>query len=342
MPKIPSEKLTINIPEPGSPSETKTPVGSPRLTRAAAAAAAMAQIELDLNTLFKFIKPFDGTREKVNSFIINCNNAYDLASEGQKPILFRFILSQLSGKAELASSIKEFKSWDQLKEFLKTQFSERKHYAHLLTDLQESKQGLQETVGQFSLRVETHLSQLLTEITLSCEKAKEMSGRCAAMEDLALHHFLMGLYPRISNIVRCRSPKNLNEAINLAISEERIQQSLYKRPQAESNPKPRSSQNYPKPSGSFNQSNTQTKTGNVTLFCRYCKTAGHDIKDCKKREFYNNKYASKPNNPTSGNGFRPSRVNHIREDEDEEVVDYECDNDLNDVTSRDGASRDDQ
>ncbi|KAJ0177013.1 hypothetical protein K1T71_007022 [Dendrolimus kikuchii] len=192
--------------------------------------------ELDLNTLFKFIKAYDGSRETLNSFLVNCENAYELASETQRTILFKYILSQLNGKAEIACSIKEFSSWEQLKEFLKNQFSERKHYSHLLTELQESRQGPQENVSQYALKVETHLSQLLTEISLANTKSKELPGRTAAMEDLALHHFLMGLHPRISNIVRCRSPRTLNEAINLAVSEERIQQTLYRRPQIEHKP----------------------------------------------------------------------------------------------------------
>ena len=110
---------------------------------------------------------------------------------------------------------------------IKTQFSERKHYTHLLTDLQESKQSSSENVGQFALRMETYLSQLFTEISLSNYKAKEIPGSTAAMEDFKLHHFLMGLNTRVSNIVRCRAPKTFNEAVNLAISEERIQETLY-------------------------------------------------------------------------------------------------------------------
>ncbi|KOB77231.1 Uncharacterized protein OBRU01_04446 [Operophtera brumata] len=98
--------------------KSKSPLPSPRITRSTSSKMS----ELGLNTLFKFIKSYDGSRETVNSFIINCNNAYDLAAEEQKPILFKYILSQLSGKAELACSIKDFTSWEQLKEFLKTQF----------------------------------------------------------------------------------------------------------------------------------------------------------------------------------------------------------------------------
>lgn len=335
-------KLTLNIKEAASAGDEKTPVSSPRLTRAAAAAAAATMTtELGLNTLFKFIKSYDGSRETVNSFIINCNNAYELATEPQKPILLKYILSQLQGKAELACSIKEFSSWDQLKEFLKTQFCERKHYAHLLTDLQECKQGPQDNVNQFSLRIETYLSQLLTEITLSNTKVKELAGRVAAMEDLALHHFLMGLHPRISNIVRCRSPRTLNEAINMAISEERIQQSLYRRPTTEIKPKPKPG---PQRANVQYAPVPQVKTGSDTPFCRYCKSTGHEIKDCVKREFYNSKFQSKPNYQQNNN-FRGNKVNHVREASEEEHdlfvdEDYPAQDDLNETTSREGAARD--
>lgn len=348
MPKIlkaEDSKLTIDIPSSEERGDTKkSPISSPRITRATVALSTMA--DLDLNTLFKFIKSYDGSRETVNSFIINCNNAYDLASESQRPILFKYILSQLHGKAEVACSIKEFTSWEQLREFLKTQFCERKHYAHLLTDLQESRQNPQENVSQFSLRVETYLSQLLTEISFSNTKAKELSGRTAAMEDLALHHFLMGLHPRLSNIVRCRSPKTLNEAINLAISEERIQQSLYKRPQAEqrfanNNNKSRPGPSKPNPNVQYTTPNANSNK-NDTLFCRYCKTAGHEIQNCKKREFYNNKYQSKPNNYVQKNNN--NKVNHVRETPDYDNFDNDLpsydSNDLNDQESREGATRD--
>lgn len=185
--------------------------------------------DIDLNILLKFIKPYDGSRDTINSFLTNCNNAYELASESQRHILFKYILSQLQGKAEIAASIKDFTSYDQLKDFLKTQFSQRKHYSHLISELQECRQTSVENVTQFSIKIESILSQLLTEISMNPTKKLEIPGRTAAMEDLALHHFLMGLHPRISNIVRCRSPKNLNEAISLAISEEKIQKTLYKK-----------------------------------------------------------------------------------------------------------------
>ncbi|XP_028163686.1 uncharacterized protein LOC114355181 [Ostrinia furnacalis] len=322
------EKLTIEIPdtEPTlSSSDVKSPLVSPRVTRKTAAALAITMSELELNILFKFIKPYDGSRETLNSFLVNCDNAFGLASDAQKSILFKFILSQLHGKAEIACSIKEFTSWDQLKEFLKTQFSERKHYSHLLTELQENKQGPQDTVSQYALRTETCLSQLLTEISLSNIKAKELAGRTAAMEDLALHHFVMGLHPRISNIIRCKSPKSLNEAINYAISEERIQQTLYRRPQSDQKPNNNNTNNRfragpskPNQNSSFSSQrpSNPSSQGASNVVCRYCKIPGHDISVCRKREYNNNRFKVHQN-PTH-NTHQSPRVNFLEQPEEED------------------------
>lgn len=274
--------------------------------------------DMDINTLFKFIKPYDGRRECLNSFIINCNNAIELASDSQKSILLKFILCQLEGKAELACSIKDFQTWDQLKEFLKKQFSDRKHYSHLLTVLQECRQGQTETVTQYAFKIETCLSQLLTEISMSNYKTAEIVGRNAAMEDLALHHFVMGLKPNLSLILRCKSPRNLNDAINTAISEERIMQSTYRRQQQPAEyktsiSKPRDSTNFKstpiqRPSTNYPNNNYNSKP-----VCRYCKNVGHTLEQCRKRE-YNNR------NRPSTSSFKPQpHVNFVTEDE---VNDY--------------------
>ncbi|CAF4949147.1 unnamed protein product [Pieris macdunnoughi] len=181
---------------------------------------------MDINALLKFIKPYDAVEKILTLLLLNAL-AMDLASDVQKPMLFKYIINSLEGKAATTCAIKEFNDWSQLKEFLKTQFSEHKHYTHLLTELQESKQGVNEPVSQFSLRVETSLFNLLTEISLGNYPQKEIPGRIASTEDLALHHFLMGLLPRLSNLVRARNPKSLNSAVNLAMSEEKIQNSQF-------------------------------------------------------------------------------------------------------------------
>lgn len=274
--------------------------------------------EVPLSVVLKFIKPFNGDRDKLTAFLRNCDSAISLASTQQEDVVFKYVLSQLEGKAETACSIKEFESWPSLKEFLKNQFGERKHYAHLLTDLQDCRQINQEPVSQFSLRVETCLQKLLTEVTVSNTKKTELPGRLAAMEDLALHTFILGLTPRIANIVRCRDYKNLNDAINAAISEEKIQQFSYRnfnrQKLTEAIPKRGETNNTPLPKvfiKSSNNNNQPNTSYNDSIFCRYCKKTGHALENCKLRDFNNKRFS---NGPQPFTPFKPSSTNYRQTD----------------------------
>lgn len=293
--------------------------------------------EISLNVVLKFIKPFNGDREKLTAFLRNCDSAISLASSHQEDVVFKYILSQLEGKAETACSIKDFETWSSLKEFLKNQFGERKHYAHLLTDLQDCRQSTQETVSQFSLRVEACLQKLLTEVSVSNSKKSELAGRLAAMEDLALHTFMLGLHPRIANLVRSRDPKSLNDAINCAISEEKIQQFSFrnnfsKTKTIEPSNKRNEFQNRvpQKPNNNYQNASSSRDS----LFCRYCKRQGHLLENCKIRE-YNNKrlpIGSQPFTPIQPSMSKANpRVNFTdhNEADGKDEVDESVDNNLN-------------
>ncbi|CAH4034984.1 unnamed protein product [Pieris brassicae] len=263
-------------------------------------------------------------REKLIPFLNNCGNAYDLASDSKRSVLLKYILSQLEGKAESACAIKEFESWEQLSEFLNTQFGEKKHYSALLSDLQNCNQN-NDSVNEFALRVESCLSKLLTEVNLSQKKKKsELAGRIAAMQDLALHHFVIGLKPQLSTIVRCRDPETLNDAINFAISEEKIMEASRKRYNNPQSQGPLNKNNYSRPNYQFRDRYQNKPTlayertpNNVnlssaqSLFCRYCKAKGHVIENCRKREFNNRRFQNTNQNPRTFQPRTNSSSNHV-------------------------------
>ncbi|CAK1603214.1 unnamed protein product [Parnassius mnemosyne] len=285
---------------------------------------------IDMNFLSKFINKFDGNREKLNAFLNNCRNAISLASPSQQDIILKYILSQLEGRAESACSIKEFENWQQLEEFLKNQFGEKKHYAALLSDLQDCCQTNSETVNQFALRVETCLSKLLTEINISIptKKKGELTGRVAAMQDLALHTFVSGLNPRLSTVVRCRDPETLNEAIGFAVSEEKILQTSSKRNPSANNTSSPNQRRWPQrqsqPSrnpiqrGYSNNTNSQGPSTSGLPVCRYCKNVGHTIENCRKREFNNNRFRDQNNQRRYQNNQAQIHAVNINESSDTE------------------------
>ncbi|XP_075978371.1 uncharacterized protein LOC142978033 [Anticarsia gemmatalis] len=271
---------------------------------------------ITLNFLTKFIKPYDGKRETLPAFLTNCDNAISLASVEQQTILCKFIISQLEGKAQVACSLKTFSKWSELKDFLKQNFSEKKHSSHLLSDLQNCKQNLpSETVTQFSLRIESCLTRLLADVHFSCDKKDELVGRVAGIEDLALNTFLMGLNPSFSHIVRCRNPKTLNEAVTHAIEEEKLFNATKL---SSKSPKTCSTcnkqghlssecyRNKNKNVKSYDTNFSNSNLSNQNRFpmqiqssqipnnfprksCAYCKRPGHLITECRKRQ-YNNQH----------------------------------------------------
>ncbi|KAF9809464.1 hypothetical protein SFRURICE_020761 [Spodoptera frugiperda] len=247
--------------------------------------------QFPIKVLCDFISPYKGERDTLTAFLTNCQNALDLASPSQTVLLTKYILSRLEGKAQIACSNKIFEDFNQLKCFLKQNFGERKHYNHLLLDLQSCKQLPNETVAQFSLRIESCLTDLQSEIYNSESLKREI----------------------------CRNPKSLNDAINVALEEEKIQNLLYKtsiKPKCRICGKPGHSDSEcrekqkrtgpphvpsdPQPSTLFNNSGSQ-------LFCKYCKNKGHDITQCRKRK-YNNERRNTFNPHTRD---RPATMNHI-------------------------------
>ncbi|CAH1645342.1 unnamed protein product [Spodoptera littoralis] len=265
-----------------------------------------------IKILCDFIDTYNGDRETLAAFLTNCQNSLGLASESQKKLLLKYILSKLRGKAQIACSNKVFEDFDSLQSFLRQNFGERKHYSHLFFELQSCRQQDRESVSQFALRLETCLTDMQTEIHNSETTKKDLSGRIAMTEDLALHTFTFGLKSNLSNMVRCRNPKNLNDAINIALEEEKIQNFTFK-----ISSKLTKHCKFCNKSGhleneclnkkrSQNQATTSSNIGPQTFsnpripkhprpsqvidaFCRYCKKTGHDISQCYRRKYNNSK-----------------------------------------------------
>lgn len=220
----------------------------------------------------------------------------------------------------------------------------RKNITLHYSDLQDCCQSNSETVNQFALRVETCLAKLLTEINISIptKKKGELTGRVAAMQDLALHTFISGLNSRLSTVVRCRDPETLNEAIGFAVSEEKILQTTPKRnPSAINNnssnqgrwSQRRFQQNRnPTQQGVSNEPHNQKPSTSGPPVCRYCKNVGHTIEECRKREFNNNRFRDQNNQGLprrQNNQVQVHAVNSNEGDYHVEETQYKPNDDLN-------------
>jgi hypothetical protein len=269
--------------------------------------------KITLSVLTKFIKPYNGDRESLPAFLTNCENAISLATADQQNVLCKYIISQLEGKAQVICSLKTFSEWEDIKIFLRNTFGEKKHATHLLVDLQNCRQLPNEDVTKYSLRIEQILTRIQSDIHYNCKESKELVGRIAAMEDLALNTFLLGLNSNISTIVRCRNPSSLNEAVQHAIEEEKLfnlskssapkyskQCSICNKSGHTSSDCYLKNKKYNnKPNSQFHNSfhvNSNPNNSNFKPYsnqrnnynpvtCHYCKNVGHTIDQCRKRQY---------------------------------------------------------
>lgn len=282
--------------------------------------------KITLTFLTKFIKPYNGDKESLPAFLTNCDNAMSLATEDQQSILCKFIISQLEGKAQVAVSLKKFSEWLDLKAYLRKTFGEKKHATHLLVDLQNCKQESSEDVTKYSMRIEQILTRILSDVQYNNTNSKELPGRLAAMEDLALNTFILGLNTSISNIVRCRNPSTLNEAIQHAIEEEKLFNLRFRaikfknkndyqnnsnsnfQPKSNFNTKYNSNSNFN--NNKFNKKFTSNSNSNYfpknnsnqnQKSCNYCKNIGHTIDQCRKRQFNNSQRQNSVPKPSTSN-----------------------------------------
>lgn len=274
---------------------------------------------LSLNILFKFIKPFNGSRSELNTFLQNGNSAFQLAQPNQKPHLFLYIVSQLSSDVVNEIELEDVSSWTQLKEKLKTYYGKIMDLTQLHEELETIRQGSNESVTDFYKRLEKLKNACITAEDNQCEDSNEFSGLKKAILRTALRRFILHTKPEISQMLRARDITNLNEAFSMAIQEEKIlnytknhkpQASLYcsyckinNHSTQNCRKKFKTKQEFLKKSSSAYQ-NQSPNSYNSTKFCNYCKNKGHEISECRKRQFYNN---TRPSNYDKSN----PKVNHV-------------------------------
>lgn len=278
--------------------------------------------EISLQFLSQFISSFDGTGN-LSAFIRNCDHAMNLANPTQKPIIFAFIQSKISGKADLVMSTRDLPDWPSYRSFLSENFLPRKKFSQLLIELQSSKQISSETVTEFTQRFENCISRLLQSVKNETSNLNDLKGKYDMIKEVALQTFLIGILPQYHLILRARNPKTFEEASEYAIEEERVTKFI--RTNGINNSKiicnnckksGHTSTNcyknrsvYP-PTHKFqhiNHPNTKSEPvfhSNTITFCNYCKNQGHLIRECRKREALHGKFKQLESNHSKYNNSR--------------------------------------
>lgn len=195
-------------PNPGPNPDPPTPPGR------------SVRMSLPAKTLEKQLRPFDGTKSKLAEFLSICEAAIRLVAPAEKTILFELIKLKLTDRAYQATKYRAFATFEELKTHLTELFGDKQSRQRLETAFYSCRQGPSEDVPHFAERVENNLYKLLEHITSSVAEEHRQSHE-QQLRIQAKNIFITGLKDPLALLLKARDPATLEEAIGLAITEDR-------------------------------------------------------------------------------------------------------------------------
>lgn len=218
---------------------------------------------ISLEMAERMLTKFDGDRSKLHEFIDNSTMAMSLIKPEFKPILFTLIKSKVTDKARILIKNRNFEDWTTLKQYLTDAYSDRRTQGQWQLELHSCKQNPNEDVISFANKVENCYIKLLSTLD-EAASAEHREGYADLLQKQALSVFLAGLNRDISLIVKSRNPISLEDAVQLALNEEREIKSL------------REISKYQ----NINNSNAR--------HCFNCNRSGHTTQNCRSRPSHPN------------------------------------------------------
>jgi hypothetical protein len=109
----------------------------------------------------KLVPPFKGNKQEVLAFIGNVDTAFAVINSKQESILYKFILTRISGETRTAIIHRNLDSWTEIKEFLQNSYIKKRTLDYHASQLFKARQGKDERVTDWIQRVQTQGSQLL-------------------------------------------------------------------------------------------------------------------------------------------------------------------------------------
>lgn len=246
-------------------------------------------MEFDMIKTTKIIPDFKGDLANFDNFCNMVEYVYDTLSADSQPKLLEFVVrtkipEKIRSKLTVYPKPTTFPIFkDNFSKVLKT----KRSTLTIQSELSRVKQG-NISLTDFSSKIENLLAELnYVQIAQQGENFKDIIIRIN--DEIALNAFKNGLNDSLRVIIFASRPKNLNDAINLALEADIPSQNTENVLAYNSN----TTKKYEKKH--YNASRPK--------FCNYCKKKGHEIKDCYRKKNADSKKVNYVE--TSENEFAP-------------------------------------
>jgi hypothetical protein len=175
---------------------------------------------ISVGKALKLVPYFKGDKQEVLAFIGKVDTEFSVINPLQENVLHKFVLTRISGEPRTAICHRNLENWDELKEFLRNSYIEKRTLDFHASQLFKARQGKDEKVAGWIQKVQTLGSHFRESALLDCsEGAKE--GILDLADRLRNICFVQGLASdRIQTIVRSRNYRNFDEIAETALVEE--------------------------------------------------------------------------------------------------------------------------
>ena len=231
---------------------------------------------ISLELAEKMLTKFNGDKTKYHEFIDNCDKAIKLIKPESKATLLFIIETKITDNARALIRNREFENWESLKSHLENIYSEKRTVGQWHLELNSCRQSNSDNVLSFSNKIENLYIKIINSLDSEL-KGNERDACVNLIKDQALNVFINGLNKDLNLLVKSQKPETLEEAVDIALTEER---------QLKSNSEIQKFQNL----------NISHK------FCSYCKKSNHTNSTCRLL----NQNNTRNTRPSTSRTFQPN------------------------------------
>lgn len=169
------------------------------------------------------VPQFNGDQKLLGIFINAAQNTIDKLKipddEVYNSFLFQAIKNKLIGPAQAIIATNPSITWEEIKIEINRRFGDQRTENTLTTELLTLTQHRNEKPLNFGERCKDMRDLILSKIAAS-ESPEMLAYKTTMFNNITLQTFLKGVHPEISHLLRCKSPKTLEEALQMVMEED--------------------------------------------------------------------------------------------------------------------------
>jgi len=125
---------------------------------------------ISVGEALKLVAPFKGDKRDLLAFIANADTAFEVIDPRNASTLFKFVLTRISGEPRTDIAHRNLENLEELKEFLKNTYTEKRTLDYHANQLFSTKQSKAKGVSEWIQRIQNLGSKFREAALQDCEQ----------------------------------------------------------------------------------------------------------------------------------------------------------------------------